>query len=56
MAKKASKAARACVSHEIAKHCRKKRGRCRKPAERAQAAAIGFSICKRRGFRSIPRR
>lgn len=52
----ASKAAKACVSMEIAKHCRKKRGRCRKAAERAQAVAIGFSICRRRGFRSIKAR
>lgn len=49
----ASKAAKSCVSREIAKHCRKKRGRCRRAAERKQAVAIGFSICRRRGFRSI---
>lgn len=51
----ASKAAKACVSREIAKHCRKKRGRCRRAAERRQAVAIGFSICRRKGFRSVKR-
>lgn len=54
MAQKLSKAAKACVSEEISKHCRKKRGRCKRVAERKQAVAIGFSICRRRGFRSIP--
>lgn len=50
-----TKAAKACVSTEIAKHCRKKRGRCRRAAERKQAVAIGYSICRRRGFKSIKR-
>ncbi|MGH7176827.1 MAG: DUF6496 domain-containing protein [Tepidisphaeraceae bacterium] len=48
----ASKAAKACVQHEVSKHCRKKRGKgCKSPAVRAQAVAIGFSICRRRGFK-----
>ncbi len=51
-----SKAAKVCVSTEIAKHCRKKRGKCRKASERKQAVAIGFAICRRRGFRSITKR
>lgn len=50
-----TKAAKACVSKEIAKHCRKKRGRCRKVADRRQAVAIGYSICRRKGFRSVKR-
>ncbi len=49
----ASKAAKDCVSKEIAKHCRKKRSRCKKAKERKRAVAIGFSICRRQGFRSI---
>lgn len=49
--RKLSKAAQECVSREIAKHCHKKAKRCRKPAERAQAAAIGYSICRREGFK-----
>lgn len=44
-------AAKLCVSREIAKHCRKKRGKCRKADERKQAAAIGYSICRRLGFK-----
>jgi hypothetical protein len=48
-----SKAAQACVSHEIAKHCHKKRGKCRRKKERKQAIAIGYSICRREGH-SIP--
>ncbi len=51
-----TKAAKKCVSREIAKHCRKKKGKCRKAAERKQAVAIGFSICRRRGFTSIAKR
>lgn len=56
MAKRLSKKAKACVSREIAKHCRKKRGKktCKRADVRAQAAAIGFSICRRKGLRSIP--
>lgn len=53
--RKLSKAARVCISEEISRHCRKKRGRCKRVAERKQAIAIGFSVCRRRGFRSIPR-
>jgi hypothetical protein len=49
--RKPSKAAKACVSREIRKHCGKKRGKCRKPAARAQAVAIGFSVCRRKGFK-----
>jgi len=52
---KMSRTAGACVSREIARHCRRKKGRCR-GAGRAQAVAIGYSICRRRGYRSIPRR
>ena len=55
MVKKPSKAARDCVSHEIAKHCRKKSGKCKGKVLR-QAVAIGYSICRRKGFRSIPRK
>ncbi len=51
-----SRDAKACISDEIAKHCKKKSGRCQSTDERKQAVAIGFSICKRRGFRSIPER
>ncbi len=51
-----SKAAKACVTHEIAKHCRAKPGKCRKVAKRMQAVAIGYSICRRKGHRSIPKR
>ena len=54
--RKSSAAAQECVSHEIAKHCRKKRGKCRGVKERKQAAAIGYSICRRMGFKSIPRK
>lgn len=46
-----TKKAKACVSRETAKHCRKKRGRCRKTAARAQAVAIAFNVCRRKGFR-----
>lgn len=46
--------AKACISEEIAKHCRKKRGKCKKAKARRQAIAIGFSICRRKGFKSIP--
>ncbi len=49
-----AKPARNRVSRQIAKHCRKKRGKCRNAAGRAQAAAIGYSQCRRKGFRSIP--
>jgi len=48
---KPTQAAKDCVSHETAKHCRKKRGKCRKSAARAQAVAIAFSVCRRKGFR-----
>jgi len=54
--RKLTKAAQRCVSEEISRHCRKKPGRCKNPRERKQAVAIGFSICRRRGFRSIPPR
>jgi hypothetical protein len=47
--RKPSKAARACISREIKKHYRPG-----KP--KGQAAAIAYSICKRKGFRSIPKR
>jgi hypothetical protein len=50
-----TKAAKACIARQIKKHCRKKRGKCGKPAARAQAVAIAFSQCKRAGFR-VPRR
>jgi hypothetical protein len=53
---RASGAASECVSDEIAKHCHKKRGKCRKKAARKQAIAIAYSICRRKGFRSIPKR
>jgi hypothetical protein len=53
--KRASKEAQACISKEIYRHCEKKRGRCKRPADRRQAVAIGFSVCKRKGFRSIPK-
>ena len=53
---KSSKAAQECVSREIAKHCHKKRHKCKTVKERKQAAAIGYSICRREGFRSIPKR
>lgn len=51
-----TKAAKACVSREIKRHCKKKRGRCKRAAERKQAVAIGYSICRRRGFTSIQKR
>jgi hypothetical protein len=53
---KLPKAARDCISREISKHCRKKRGKCEKLAGRAQATAIGYSVCRRKGFRIAPRR
>jgi hypothetical protein len=43
--------AEACISRETAKHCRKKRGKCKKAAARAQAVAIAFSVCRRKGLR-----
>lgn len=49
-----TRAAAKCVSEEISKHCRKKRGRCKGPKHK-QAIAIGFSICRRKGFHSIPK-
>lgn len=52
----ASPRAQACVSREISKHCKKKRGRCRLPKDRKQAVAIAYSICRRKGLRSIPKR
>lgn len=52
----ASRAASSCVSREIAKHCRKKRGKCKRAKERKQAIAIGYSICRRKGFHSIRKR
>jgi Family of unknown function (DUF6496) len=52
--KRTSRAASECVSEEIAKHCHKKRGKCRRAKERKQAIAIGYSICRRKGFKSIP--
>lgn len=54
MTRRLTKSAQACVSNETAKHCRKKRGRCKRSTERKQAVAIGFSVCRRKGFRSIP--
>jgi hypothetical protein len=45
-----TKAAKACVSHEVKKHCHKKRGKCGKTAARKQAVAIAFSVCRRAGF------
>lgn len=56
MAKKLSKAAQACVSREISKHCKTKKRRCKIGSERAQAAAISYSVCRRKGFRTIPAR
>lgn len=53
--KKPTKAAKACISHEIAKHCGKKKRRCKNARARKQAVAIGFSVCRRKGFRSIPK-
>jgi hypothetical protein len=53
--KKMSAAASECISHEIERHCRKKRGKCKLPKERKQAIAISYSMCKRKGFRSIPK-
>ena len=46
-----TKAAKACIARQIKKHCRKKRDKCKKPAARAQAVAIAFSQCGRKGFR-----
>jgi hypothetical protein len=54
--RKLPRKAQACVSREIAKHCDKKRGKCRRVAERKQAAAIGYGMCRRKGFKSIPKR
>ena len=51
-----SKVAGSCVSREIAKHCHKKPGKCKGKRERKQAIAIGFSICKREGFKVPARR
>jgi hypothetical protein len=56
MAKKLTKAAQACVSREISKHCKTKRRRCKLGSERKQAAAISYAVCRRKGFRSIPAR
>ena len=58
MAKKLSKAAKKCLSMEIAKHCEGKQGKkktCKNLKVRRQAVAIGFAICRRKGFRSIPK-
>lgn len=54
----ASKRARKCVSDEIAKHCRKKRGKktCKRPEVLAQVQAMSYNICRRKGFRSIPKK
>ena len=49
-----SKAAKACISKEVAKHCHKKKGRCKRSGERMQSVAISYSICRRKGHRSIP--
>jgi hypothetical protein len=54
MAKKLSKAAQACISREVPKHCKKKRRRCKISSERKQAVAISYAVCRRKGFRSIP--
>lgn len=54
--RKTSRAASDCVSHEIEKHCRKKRGKCKKAKARKQAIAIGYAVCRRKGFKSIPRK
>lgn len=51
--RKASRAASECVSEEIAKHCHKKRGKCRRAKERKQAVAIGYAICRRKGFSGL---
>lgn len=51
MAKKLTKSARSCISKQIKKHCRKKRGKCRNAEDRMQAVAIGYSICRRKGYR-----
>jgi hypothetical protein len=56
MSGKLSKTAKACIAHEIEKHCAKKRGKCRKSAARKQAVAISYNVCRRQGFRSIPSR
>jgi hypothetical protein len=54
---RASRRAQSCVSREIAKHCRKKRGKgCKIPSVSKQAQAIAYSICRRKGFRSIAAR
>lgn len=51
-----TKAARTCVMHEIHKHCANKRRRCKGTKERSQAVAIGYAVCRRKGFTSIPKR
>lgn len=53
---KLSPEAQACVSDEVSRHCRKRRGKCKTAKGRKQAVAIGYSVCRRRGFRSIPAR
>lgn len=54
--RKMTRAAAKCLTHEIAKHCRKgKRNKCRKAKARKQAVAIGFAVCKRRGFKLPPK-
>lgn len=52
--KKPTSAAKKCISHEISKHCAKGARKCKNPRKRKQAVAIAFSVCKRKGFRSIP--
>jgi len=49
--RRVSAAARDCISEEIAKHCHKKFDRCSGKRARRQAIAIGYSICRRRGFK-----
>lgn len=52
MKRKRTKAARACLAKQIRKHCRKGRhNKCKTASGRAQAAAIGYSICRRQGFK-----
>ena len=53
----ASKSAKSCVAREIKKHCRKRgRNKCRSAKKRRQVIAMAFSICRREGFHSIPKR
>jgi hypothetical protein len=49
-------AAKQCISDEIRRHCDAKPGKCRKAPARKQAVAIAYSVCRRKGSRSIPSR